>query len=101
MYSGWATDAETRRVMYFSGGKFTVGSLRMDDSIYYFENNGLGAEGTYNFDGVSCAFGKGQFVSSPDGNVVTAGWAGEAVHFVLHNVIPTTVRCLGEYIASK
>ena len=85
MYSGWATDAETGRVMYFSGGKFTVGSLRMDDSIYYFENNGLGAEGTYNFDGVSCAFDKGRFVSSPDGNVVTAGWAGEAVHFVLHN----------------
>ena len=85
MYSGWATDAETGRVVYFTSGKITFDFVRIGDNTFYFDDNGLGAEGIYTFGGTTCVFSKGAFIRSTDESVITAGWAGKSAFFVLHN----------------
>ena len=40
-YTGWATDSETGKDMYFLGGTYHTGWLLLDTDIYHFDQNGL------------------------------------------------------------
>ena len=52
-YTGFATDAETGRTMYFIGGEAKTGWYAFGNDVYYFDENGLGVTGTQTIDGIS------------------------------------------------
>ncbi len=41
LYSGWLTDIETGKLMYFAMGKATIGFVRVDNIPYVFDGSGL------------------------------------------------------------
>ena len=50
----------------------------------YFDNEGIAYEGEYVIGGETCLFEKGVYVSCSNDKVLTAGWAGESVYYVLY-----------------
>ena len=84
LYSGWVTDLETGRKMYFVGGKYVTGYQYIASTPYYIDENGLAFEGKYTLCGETCLFDDGQFVSCSTAKVTMAGMAGENVAFVLY-----------------
>ncbi len=84
MYSGWAHDSETGRLMYFVAGSYMTGYQYISSTSYYIDENGLCFEGEYTLCGETCLFKDGQYVSCGTADVTLAGMAGEKVEFVLY-----------------
>ena len=85
MYSGWATDSETGKDMYFAGGKFVTGAVKIASEIAtYFDADGYAYDGVYTINGEECRFEKGLYVSCDTADVITAGSAGDKINFILY-----------------
>lgn len=97
-YTGWATDQETGRRMYFVAGEAQKGEFVLDTDRYYFDENGVAYDGKVTLDEVELEFDNGQivdgytgFVKKSNGNtyryengVMTHGWyqeGGNWYHF--------------------
>lgn len=84
-YSGWATDVETGRAMYFVGGDAVLGEVKLDDGvIYYFDQNGLALSGEIQVCGETCTFENGAFVGSSNQDVRFAGYVGTNIQWVMY-----------------
>lgn len=84
LYSGWATDSESDRAMYFIGGRYQTGYVSINSTPYFFDENGLGFEGEYTICNETCVFSRGQFMNSTTADVRLAGQCGSDVWFVLY-----------------
>ncbi len=87
-YTGWATDKETGRRMYFLIGEKQTGMFLLDQTYYYFDENGVALDGIVVLDEVEMEFDNGLlvggytgFVKKSDGNTyhynngqMTFGW---------------------------
>ncbi|MGM9616329.1 phosphodiester glycosidase family protein, partial [Butyricicoccus sp.] len=85
MYSGFAKDKATGRLMYFVSGKFVTGHQYISSTNYYFDENGLGLEGNVTLCGETCVFEQGQFKTCTTAEVKNAGMAGTKAEFVLYS----------------
>ncbi len=64
LYSGWLTDVQTGKLMYFASGKATKGFAKIENVPYYFDGQGL-----VNYDGLYSNVGKIYYLI--DGKAVT------------------------------
>ncbi|MGM9912823.1 leucine-rich repeat protein [Floccifex sp.] len=85
MYSGFATDKETGKKMYFIAGKYVTGYVQLERTAYFFDNNGLGYEGSFNLGGETCYYEGGTFVRSDNANVIAAGWCGDNADYAIYS----------------
>ena len=85
MYSGWATDAANGKYMYFASGKYVTGVIKIASVIAtYFDADGYAYDGIYTIDGNACRFEKGLYVGCDTAKVITAGYDGGNVTFILY-----------------
>ena len=85
MYSGWATDAANGKYMYFASGKYVTGVIKIASVIAtYFDADGYAYDGIYTIDGNACRFEKGLYVGCDTAEVITAGYDGGNVTFILY-----------------
>lgn len=84
LYSGWATDSQTERSMYFVAGKYMTGYLSLNNIFYLFDGSGLAYEGEYDLGGETCLFAGGRYVSCSTADILLAGRAGASCDFVLY-----------------
>ena len=85
LYTGFAHDKETGRLMYFAVGEAVKGYQYSQLKNYNFDMYGLSYEGSYDMCGEVCYFEEGIFTGSDNEAVVLAGYAGEDVSFVLYD----------------
>ena len=83
-YSGWATESESGRAMYFVGGKYVTGYRYIQSEPCFFDDNGEGFEGEYVIDGQTCVFEAARFARSTTAEVTLAGKCGDNVYFILY-----------------
>ena len=84
LWSGWATDRETGYAVYLTGGTLVTGDMRLDTTEYYFDKDGLSYNGTVEICGESCEFKDGKFVAAKNNSVLSAGFSGLTVEWVLY-----------------
>ena len=97
-FTGWAVDKASGLPMFFVAGEFQTGEFLLEETTYYFDENGVALDGPVTVDGVEMEFDKGLliggytgFVKKPDGNTyhyidgkMTYGWfefEGDWYHF--------------------
>ena len=83
---GFYYNESAQAYMYFTAGIVTKGEAIVQNSAYYFDENGYAISGNVSVLGYDCTFDeKGAFVSSTDDKVVDAGYSGTNIQFVLLN----------------
>ncbi len=85
MYSGWATEENSGKYMYFVGGNKQTGYLNLDSTFYLFDENGFAYQGEYTLCGETCKFEKGRFVESTNATVLDAGKVGTNAAYVIYS----------------
>ncbi len=97
-YTGWAVDGASELPMFFVAGEFQTGEFLMEETTYYFDENGVALDGPVTVDGVEMEFDRGLliggytgFIRKADGNTyhyidgkMTYGWfefEGDWYHF--------------------
>ena len=81
-YEGFYEVGDT--IMYFIANKQITGYYRLNNKPYFFDNNGLGYDGEFVFNGEKCLLDDGTFVSSENADVVEAGWCGETTSYAVY-----------------
>ena len=91
-YNGWAKDKQTKRAMYFVAGKETVGSIRLEDGFYYFDDDALAIDGEIEIAGEICEFTSGKFSKSTTNSQITnAGFCGKNIGFIIEDKEQLTI----------
>lgn len=85
MYSGWANESVTGRLMYFVGGRYQTGYQFISSTPYFFENNGFAYNGDYILCGETCQFEDGVYTGCTTANLLTAGMCGPTAEYVLYS----------------
>ncbi|WP_160327058.1 leucine-rich repeat protein [Tractidigestivibacter scatoligenes] len=84
-YNGFVQEKQSGKTMCFVSGELVKGSVRFGNKFYFADDDGYAYDGDYTIDGTVCTFKGGYFESSPDGDVLAAGRAGDKVDFILRN----------------